>query len=288
MKTIKYLLTLCGVLLFTVGQLSAEEFYKKEPFTAKGYLVMVGGGNTGPVIWQRIIELGGGAEKAKILVVPFAGGAKDDTGSRRVVESIKKYGAKYVDFIFVPREEIDKPENLAKLDSVNVIFFTGGKQHLLYKHLEGTEFLNRIHKIYEDGGVVAGTSAGASIQSRIRITSIELQKSQPGGKEKMVLLEPGYVETVAGFGFLQNIVVDQHFAQRKRYNRLYSAMMSHPDLRGMGIDERTAAIISPDGEMEVMGQNNVMIVEPAAKPTNHAFPTDFIVTILFPGDKYQL
>jgi cyanophycinase len=287
MKTIKYLLTLCGVILFTVGQLSAEEFYKKEPFTAKGYLVIIGGGKTVPEIMQKVVELGGGKAKANILVVPFASGKGEETGVNHV-ELFEKYGVKHVDYINASREDIDKPKNLAKLKGVNVIFFTGGEQVRLNKHLQGTEFLNRIHKIYQDGGVIAGTSAGAAIQSRVMITGKELKKSDPAGKATMILIEPGYVQTVKGFGFLQNIIIDQHFAQRARYNRLYSAMMDNPDLRGMGIDERTAAVVSPGGGMEVIGLNNVMIVAPDAKPADGSFLKDFEVTILFPGDEFQL
>jgi cyanophycinase len=245
----------------------------------------VGGGKLVPEILDNIVTLGGGTEKAKILVVPFAREITHEVGPRHV-KIFKEFGAKNVDVIRVPREEIDNPENLAKLDGVTVVFFSGGNQNLLYKHLEGTEFLKKIHKIYEEGGVVAGTSAGAAVQSKVMLAGtdpdfVKIQKTLKMG-------EPRYTTIWPGFGFLESVIIHQHFAQRKRQAKLFSAIMEHPTLRGVGIDESTAMLVPPDRNFKVIGNHSVTVLEPAETPAPGQKLRKFRMKILFPHDTYQL
>jgi cyanophycinase len=286
MKTIKNILSLSIALCIAVYSLSAQTLYEKEPLGPKGNLIIIGGGDLVPEILDNIVTLGGGPEKAKILIVPFARGIKHEVGPRHV-KIFKEFGAKNVDVILVPREDIDKPENLAKLDSVTVVFFSGGNQARLAQHIEGTEFLKRIYKIYEEGGVVAGTSAGAAVQSKVMIGGFvspelnEQRKSFKMGDHNYVIISPG-------FGYLESVIIHQHLAQRKRQAKFFSAMIEYPNLRGVGIDESTAMLVPPDRNFKVIGDHSVTVLEPADTPAPGQKLRKFKMKILFPGDTYQL
>ena len=146
----------------------SELKYESEKIDSKGTLVIEGGGDRIAIILQTIIKYGGG-DNAKVLVVPFASGAAEETGVKQSKE-FEVLGCKASDYIYCEKDKIDSPESLAKLDGVTAIFFSGGDQVVLSAYLEGTKFLEKIRDIYKNGGVVSGTSAGAAIMSRIMLT----------------------------------------------------------------------------------------------------------------------
>lgn len=263
----------------------SELKYKPEKIDSKGTLVIEGGGDRIAVILQTIIKYGGG-ESAKVLVVPFASGEAEGTGIRQSAE-FRNLGCKSADYIFCEKDQIDSPESLAKLDGVTAIFFSGGDQVILSDYLEGTKFLEKIREIYKNGGVVSGTSAGAAIMSRVMLTG-ELQNDTTESPEFNSIKENDVV-TAKGFGFLNNIVIDQHFLTRKRQIRLISVLMDNPGLRGIGIDEEAAIVVKPDNTIEVIGDSKVMVFEPY-KPTDEKSNkvNSFRLTVLSPGDEYNL
>ncbi|MEN6618307.1 MAG: cyanophycinase [Rikenellaceae bacterium] len=262
----------------------SELKYKPEKIDSKGTLVIEGGGDRIAVILQTIIKYGGG-ENAKVLVVPFASGEAEGTGIRQS-EEFRDLGCKNSDYIFCTKDNIDSPESLAKLDGVTAIFFSGGDQVILSDYLEGTKFLEKIREIYKNGGVVSGTSAGAAIMSRVMLTG-ELQSDTTESPEFNSIKENDVV-TAKGFGFLNNVVIDQHFLTRKRQIRLISVLMDNPGLRGIGIDEEAAIVVKPDNTIEVIGDSKVMVFEPykpADEKSNKV--NSFRLTVLSPGDKYN-
>lgn len=265
---------------------SAQQELKYEPekIDSKGTLVIEGGGDRIAEILKTIIKYSGGAE-SKVLVVPFASGVAEETGIKQSAE-FRVLGCKSADFIFCEKDSIDSPKNLAKLDGVTAIFFSGGDQVILSDFLEGTKFLERIREIYKNGGVVSGTSAGAAIMSRVMLTGE--QRSDTTNSQIFNTIEKGDVETAKGFAFLNNIVIDQHFLKRKRQIRLLSVLMDNPGLRGIGIDEETAIVVKPDNSMEVIGDSHVMIFEPY-KPADEKSGrvNSFKLTVLNPGEKYK-
>jgi len=262
----------------------SELQYEPEKIDSKGTLVIEGGGDRIAVILQTIIKYGGG-ENSKVLVVPFASGAAEETGIKQS-EEFRVLGCKAADYIFCEKDSIDSPKNLAKLDGVTAIFFSGGDQVILSAYLEGTRFLEKIREIYKNGGVVSGTSAGAAIMSRVMLTGV--QKSDTTESPEFNSIIKNDVETVKGLGFLNNIVIDQHFLKRKRQIRLISVLMDNPGLRGIGIDEETAIVVKPDNSIEVIGDNHAMLFEPyrpADEKSNRV--NSFKLTVLVPGDTYK-
>ena len=152
------------------------------------------------------------------------------------------------------RSQSSDPAMVAELDRATGIFITGGNQLKLSTVIAGTPFGQAVVDARARGVTIAGTSAGASIQSSHMVAF------GPGGatpKQRMT-------QVAAGLGLIPDCVVDQHFAQRNRYGRLLMIVAQSPQLLGMGVDEDTAAVItrSADGErLTVVGRGSVTIFD---------------------------
>lgn len=138
-----------------------------------------------------------------------------------------------------------------RLRHAGAVFFSGGDQLRLTSILGGTEFYYALHAAYRDGLLIAGTSAGAAAMSDTMIVGGTDDESP---KKDVLRMAPG-------MGFLQEAVVDQHFAQRGRIGRLVTVIAQNPHVLGIGIDEDTAVYISDDGKLQVIGNNTVTILD---------------------------
>lgn len=195
-----------------------------------GPLVIVGGGSVPDAVRARAIELAGG-KKARILVVPQASQLEPDLtpwGDAEVLDLAKK-----------PVEQVER---------ATLIWIGGGDQSRLMKALAGTGVIDAIRKRHREGAVVGGTSAGAAVMSKIMLT---------GGGDPEAIAK-GSAETAEGLGLWPDVIVDQHFVKRKRFNRLASAVLEH-DRTGVGIDESTAVIVR-GRKVEVLGESVVLVL----------------------------
>lgn len=222
----------------------------------KGKLVIVGGVQTTEIA-KKFVELAGGKD-ARIVIIPNAG-SNPVKWSKVQVEEFEGFGAK-ADYLMFSRETADNDSNLNKMDWANAVFFLGGDQSDLTHDMLGTKLLQKVFDIYNNGGVVGGSSAGAAVMSEVMITGNEL--INPDSNSAFITIESGNIETKKGFGFLKNVIIDQHFLKRKRHNRLITLMIEHPDLLGVAIDESTAIIVSDDETFEVIGNNQVLVFDP--------------------------
>jgi len=225
---------------------------------AQGHLVIIGGGDKTNAIMQEIVDLAGGKD-AKIIVIPNASSVPDESGKYSVDEFIN-IGCTDVSYLYCSREEADQDSVIKKLVGTTGIFFGGGDQAFLTRDLLGTKLLDAIKKIFINGGVISGTSAGAAVMSEVMITGNELLNTDT--TQAFNTVEKGNIETIQGFGFVTKAVIDQHFIKRKRNNRLISVILEHPDLLGIGIDESTAILVNPDNTFEVLGESQVIIYNP--------------------------
>ena len=226
----------------------------------RGNLVIIGGKEDKQgecVILRKMVALAGGAG-ARIVVMTTA--AQDGEGTGNVYQDIfSRLGINRVEVVNVTARDMADQERVAdQLREATGIFFTGGDQLWITSTLGGTLLDNVLHERYEAGVVIAGTSAGASAMSGTMIVG-------GAGDEAP---KRNTIQMVPGMGLLEEVVIDQHFAQRGRIGRLLSAVAQNPYILGVGIDEDTAVVVGPEGVFEVLGSQTVTIVD--GKPLRHS------------------
>ena len=225
----------------------------------QGPVMPIGGAeekSPGGDVLERFMELAGG-ERARIAIIPTASEEAQEAGER-YIKVFRKLGAAEADWLRVEtREDANSESALELLRTATGIFITGGDQARLVALLAGTLVMECIRLRNAEGVVVAGTSAGASI------VSAHLMSGGTGlaGNSNDAAARKGMVELVAGFGLLQDVIVDQHFSQRGRMGRLLASFAANPGLLGIGLDEDTAVLIDREGVLEVLGSNMVTIVD---------------------------
>jgi cyanophycinase len=256
----------------------------------KGHLVIIGGGDKPRYVLQKFLDFAGG-ETANIVVIPNA--SSDPKGSAEYnVNEFKKLGCKNISYLLFTRKDVDTVSNVETVRKATGIFFSGGDQVFLTRDLLGTELMNEIRNVYARGGVISGTSAGAAVMSEVMITGNELKNKDTTDIFKTI--ETGNVQHLEGFGFITNAIIDQHFIKRKRLNRLFSMVLEHPKLVGVGIDEETSIIVNPDETFEVLGENQVVILNATQAASIREGKKGILagenirVDILLSGDKYDL
>ncbi|RYE94483.1 MAG: cyanophycinase [Myxococcales bacterium] len=168
------------------------------------------------------------------------------------LKAFTEIGFRQVEHLEVARrEDAYAPDRIAQVERAGGVFITGGDQLRITSKLGGTPLGAAIEALYRRGGLLAGTSAGASVMSEVMIV---------GGEGEQTPHVRGAMRMAPGLGVLPHLIVDQHFAQRGRLGRLLAALAHNPRLLAIGIDEDTAAVIS-DGHLEVMGSGAVTVVD---------------------------
>ena len=208
-----------------------------------GTLIVVGGGNTGPDIVSTTLEIAGGSS-AVIAVLPQAS-AEPDAGDWSV-KMWQEAGAKEA----VKVSFDDRDAAGAVLKRATLIWIPGGDQNRFMKAIQGTGLDDLIRDRYQHGAAVGGTSAGAAV----------LVKAMFTGDADLKSLKAGSTVIAPGLGLWPEVLVDQHFLTRQRDNRLLSAVLDHPDLVGIGIDESTAVIVRGHA-FDVIGKSSVVVID---------------------------
>jgi cyanophycinase len=227
----------------------------------QGAVIPIGGAEEkerpdGGDVLPRFVELAGG-KRARIAVLPTASETPEEIGEN-YVKVFGELGAKAVDVVEIKqREDSNSEPVLQVLQEASGIFITGGAQARLVSLLTGTLAMECIRNRNAEGVVVAGTSAGASILA----AHMMVGGTGLAGKSGSAAARKGLVELSAGFGLLQDVIIDQHFSQRGRMGRLLSVFAANPGLLGIGLDEDTAVVIDREGCLEVMGSGMVTIID---------------------------
>jgi cyanophycinase len=209
-----------------------------------GHLVIIGGGTIPDDVRARTLDLGGGPN-AIVAIFPQASEVPE-TGSETVA-IWKKAGAAEA----VSLDAKDPAACIAAVKRATLIWFPGGDQSKLTAALEPTGIADAIRQRYRDGATVAGTSAGAAVMTKVMITGNDMDLQAITAKK---------TDTALGFGLWPQAIVDQHFLKRQRSNRLISAVLDHPDLVGVGIDESTAVVVTGT-EIAVIGMSSVVVFD---------------------------
>jgi len=149
------------------------------------------------------------------------------------------------------RKETHDEATLRLLDGATGVFFSGGDQLRITSQIGDTPIMHRIQEIFESGGVIAGTSAGASAMCETMLVKGTSRESHRIGDLHMA----------PGLGLIQDVIIDQHFAERGRMGRLLGAIAQNPRMLGIGIDEDTSIIVENDREFHVVGNGAVYVVD---------------------------
>ncbi|HEX8463299.1 MAG TPA: cyanophycinase [Abditibacterium sp.] len=149
------------------------------------------------------------------------------------------------------RAESSEPEKLAILDGATGVFFSGGDQLKITSQIGDTPVFNRLCEIYQSGGLLAGTSAGASVMCETMLV-------KGSGRETHRI---GDLHMAPGLGFIRDVIIDQHFAERGRIGRLLGAIAHNPAKLGIGIDEDTAIVVENESRFEVIGTGGVYVAD---------------------------
>jgi cyanophycinase len=262
--------------------------YLEEPLR-RGYLLPIGGAEdkiAKRLILRRFVQLCG-ESSACIAVIPSASEIPDEVGPmyHGIFTALGVPDVRVLDIR--SREAAFDPASLTLLDGVTGVFMTGGDQLRLATLLGGTPIGDRLLELFHSGVTVAGTSAGASAMSHEMIAA-----GQSG-----IVPSQSLVEMARGLGFIEHVIIDQHFRQRQRIGRLMTVVTLHPSLIGIGVDEDTALVIAPDNSCEVIGSGSVTIVDGSrlAYTDVHKIAPDRLVSvlgatvhILTQGYRYQL
>jgi cyanophycinase len=217
------------------------------PNVPKGTLIIGGGGGMPIEGWKQFIERAGGPD-ALLVVVPTA--MDDPTVEPGEAKALKRYGAKNVKILHTTsRKEADTEAFAAPLRKAGGVWFTGGRQWRFVDAYEGTLTEKLFHEVLSRGGVIGGSSAGASIQTEY------MPRGHPLGN--LVMMAEGYER---GFGFLPGVAVDQHFFARKRLTDMSDLMNAYPQLLGIGIDEGTILVVK-GSVFEVVGKSKVAVYD---------------------------
>lgn len=229
-------------------RLTAVRPAAQEVGPARGALVIVGGAMQDPAIVERFVQLAGGSE-APIVVIPTAGGGETYDQYYPGLRAFRAAGATDLTVLHTTdREVADAPAFSAPLRRARGVWFPGGRQWRLADAYLGTRVQDEVAAVLQRGGVVGGSSAGATILGSYLVR---------GDTATNAIMMGDHEE---GFGFLRDTAIDQHLLRRNRQFDLIEVIETHPHLLGVGIDEDTAIVVEGD-EFEVMGRSYVVIYD---------------------------
>jgi cyanophycinase len=267
-------------------------------FAAQGIAVPIGGAlkYDNDAVWKRLVDLAGG-KGAKFAVFTTAAGEPDKSAAS-IIEALTRNGAIAEHIPVAPklktpdvRDAVRDPLLIAKVKASQGVYFAGGAQARITDALyqadgKRTPILDAIWEVFNRGGVVAGTSAGAAIMSATMF------RDPP---EVLDIMKHGLKEGKdidRGLGFVgPDLFVDQHFLKRGRIGRMLPAMQQKGYKLGLGVDENSAAIIQGD-EVEIIGAKGALLADlgdaVSDKAQVHFNLRNIKLTYLDRGDRYNL
>ena len=237
---------------------------------AGGALVIVGGAMQDRAIVDRFLDLAGGPD-APIVVIPTAGGDEAYDQYWRGLRQFREAGATdlYVLHTY-DRDIANSDEFVRPIRNARGVWFGGGRQWRLADAYLGTRVHEELWALLERGGVIGGSSAGATIQGSYLAR---------GDTETNTIMMGDHVE---GMAFVKNVAIDQHLLKRNRQFDLIEIVEAHPHLLGIGLDENTAIVVQGD-RFDVIGQSYVAIFD-----HDKTLDSGGRFYFLAPGDSFDL
>jgi cyanophycinase len=246
-------------------------------FMSKGILIPIGGSekrgsdiDINNSILSDVVKNSKFGIESNIIIIPTASSYQSEINSV-YVNTFKKIGCKNIKTLFISSvDQVDSDYNLDLLNKSNIVMFSGGDQSRISECFLGTKFIKMIkNKFNSDHFVVAGTSAGAMCMSENMIT---------GGSKR--------VKCGIGLSLIPSLIIDSHFTERNRHNRLLEAVSIYPNRIGVGLSEDTAIIIK-NNKFKVIGSGSVTIYNPYNLDKNSSL-NDLKFKVLSSGDTFDI
>ena len=256
---------------------------------AERSLIIIGGKEERTSEEVILAEVARRVGAGKLVVSTVAIPSNPDGLFEEYEKAFRALGVKHVyNLAIADRHEATLESKLRILDNATAVFFTGGDQVKITSQIGDTPVFRRIQEIYDDGGLIAGTSAGAAVMSETMLVT-------GGDGESHVVGES--VRMAPGLGLIGGVIIDQHFMERGRVGRLLGAVAQNPKNLGIGIDEDTAIVVERGNGFYVLGAGAVYVIdgsdvsysnlaEEAMKKTLSIY--DVRMHVLSQGDRFDL
>jgi cyanophycinase len=219
---------------------------------AQGTLIIIGGHEDREgeaIILRSVAER---AKRGKLVVATLATEEPEET-YKEYHKAFAALGVKQMVHLDVSaREDLLRNPRTELMEGASVVFFTGGGQLRITTQFGGTRLCEQIQEFYRRGGTIAGTSAGASVMSDTMLVSGDADSTHRIGTK--LLMAPG-------LGYIKDVIIDQHFAERGRIGRLLGAVAQNPRFLGIGLDENTAIVVEKENRVRVLGGGAAYIVD---------------------------
>jgi cyanophycinase len=256
--------------------------------SSQGKLFIIGGGDRPPDMINRMIRESGLDRGGYAVILPMSSFEQDSA----IFFAQEQFTSRDINAVYGMQMDSATGITTSRLDSIRharLIYLTGGDQARFMDIVKGTPVIKAIQDAYNDGAMVAGTSAGASLMSSIMVTGNQLKYHDYDATFSSI--ESDNIETIQGLGLMKNVIIDQHFLIRSRHNRLITAILQYPDLKGIGIDESTAILVTGH-QAEVIGLSQVLVYSnphKSVKMLNGKFGAKGLsLSIYLPGEKFKI
>lgn len=218
----------------------------------RGHLIIIGGAEdkTGEkVILGKASQMMQSGERLTILTTA----TEDPTAAgEKYKKAFEETGIKNIAVLNIDtRDDANSEDMCDVIKKSKCVFMTGGDQLRITSILGGTRAAVELKNLYHGGGLIMGTSAGASVMSSTMI--VKGEDNEPAKKCTLKM--------APGLDLINGTIIDQHFDQRGRFGRLLCGVAENPSVLGIGIDEDTAVLVFPDMHFEIIGTNTVTIID---------------------------
>lgn len=251
----KFLTGILLIITILFGCQNPKQQALEEAAHASGSLFIIGGGSRPFELMQRLVQEANLSENDYVVVLPMAS-EEPDTAVFYVSKQFVEHNVRHIAAWDINETSELSKEILDSISNAKLIYIPGGDQNQFMHIANQTGITARICEAYSKGAMIAGTSAGAAVMSELMITGNELR--YPDYNSTFKTIEKDNIELAEGLGFIKTAIIDQHFVWRSRHNRLLSAVIEHPELAGVGIDESTALLVKK-GMGEVVGVSQILV-----------------------------
>lgn len=252
------------LLFFAFIIASTFTFVHAQQKNQQGKLFIIGGGSRTESLVKQLIQTAALRPGDHIAILPMSS-AEPDSSFYYIKSDLEKACSNTIAYLNFTSATANDQAMLDSVKRARLIFITGGDQTRFMKIVGKGPIYQAIHYAYAHGSTISGTSAGAAVMSKQMITGN--QRKDTIYHETIGKLLADNIEITEGLGLVQNVIIDQHFIARSRYNRLISALHDYPGFLGIGIDESTAIIVDRK-QIRVVGESQVLVFSTAAKMGN--------------------